>query len=41
MGINENGLQSSGKLKITRWHWAFLVLGMVMIVGGVIAIIIT
>ena len=41
MGIKENGIQSSGRLKITRGHWAILILGLVMIVGGTIVVIIT
>jgi len=41
MGAQENGNQSAAKLKINRWHWAILILGLVMIIGGVIVIIIT
>jgi hypothetical protein len=41
MGTKENGIKSSGKMKITRWHWAILILGLVMIIGGVIFVIMT
>ncbi len=41
MGTKENEIQPSGKVKISRWHWPILMLGLALIAGSVIGAVIT